>query len=331
MQININSSIKYNQYESTNKEDTKESSINFKSMIEEIGLAPMSIIPSDIDENSKVQPATQKEYHPFQMSPYEVAKREFYQKQSELPEEERYLMPLYFQDSQRENSHSSQLSREWHNHIKEATIKNRYEDAPEFEAFVNKWMTKGESREIAEARAKTYAEFGLLDYGKQRATTIYRGLPVEDIKQHGMWLIDNPPLKEALIKTLDSLDEEGCFTLYSETFLGGSKYQSEGLTFKEVLQRYGMELADIENMKASLDPNYNEPEFTFSGDITMKNDGTPESQRYNDSIFDTLINFFKKSIDSIDGLNKTFHEGKGRENAAKILIDNYKEFYLKSR
>ena len=70
----------------------------------------------------------------------------------------------------------------WHVQLVAATNGNKYEDAPEFEAFVKKWMDKGESEDIAISRAVTYAEAGLLDYGKQRVHQVGKDLPYGDIK-----------------------------------------------------------------------------------------------------------------------------------------------------
>jgi hypothetical protein len=116
------------------------------------------------------------------------------------------------------------LQYEWMTHMRNATNGNKYDDAPEFEAFVKKWMDKGESEEIAEFRAQMYAQAGLLDYGKQKARAIEHGLPTEDIKQHGMWLIDNPPLKQAMIDTFDNLEYRDAITLMENIFYGGVEH-----------------------------------------------------------------------------------------------------------
>ncbi len=70
---------------------------------------------------------------------------------------------------------------EWQTQMMKATNGNKYEDAPEFEAFIKKWMDKGESEEHALVRATTYARAGLLDYGKQKVWQIDEKLPYGDM------------------------------------------------------------------------------------------------------------------------------------------------------
>ena len=112
------------------------------------------------------------------------------------------------------------ISYEWQTQMMSATNGNKYEDAPEFEAFVNKWIAKGETEDEALSRAGAYAFAGLLDYGKQKALQIGGDifpygyvLPYGDIKQHGFHLINNEPLKNAVIQTLDSLNFEDASNL----------------------------------------------------------------------------------------------------------------------
>ena len=90
-----------------------------------------------------------------------------------------------------ENSQSyDPIGYEWITQLRTATNGNKYEDAPEFEAFVKKWMDKGESEDQALGRATLYARAGLLDYGKQKVWQIDEKLPYGDIKQHGFHLIN---------------------------------------------------------------------------------------------------------------------------------------------
>ena len=117
------------------------------------------------------------------------------------------------------------ISYEWQTQMMSATNGNKYEDAPEFEAFVNKWIAKGETEDEALSRAGAYAFAGLLDYGKQKALQIGGDifpygyvLPYGDIKQHGFHLINNEPLKNAVIQTLDSLNFEDASNLINSIF-----------------------------------------------------------------------------------------------------------------
>jgi hypothetical protein len=82
------------------------------------------------------------------------------------------------------------VSKEWFNQLRNATNENKYEDAPQFEAFVNKWIENGATETQALERAMFYSQAGLLDYGNQRAITIDK-LGFGDKKQHGMHLINN--------------------------------------------------------------------------------------------------------------------------------------------
>ncbi|MFA7091934.1 MAG: hypothetical protein WC149_08775, partial [Arcobacteraceae bacterium] len=78
------------------------------------------------------------------------------------------------------------------------TNENAYEDAPKFEAFVKEEMEKGQTETQAIGRAYLYAVSGLLDYGKQRVTSLICALPFEDQKNHGLHLFNNPLLTQAV-------------------------------------------------------------------------------------------------------------------------------------
>ncbi len=194
--------------------------------------------------------------------------------------------------------------REWLLQMREATNENKYEDAPEFEAFVKKWMDKGESERDAIYRAEEYANAGLLNYGKQKVIALSNyDLPYGDIKQHGMHLIDNPPLKKALLKTLDNLNLGHVRNIVRYLFSPyqiREDYSGESPNFQEMLDKFA----------AAIQKSKEEKNFTFTGDINLKHDF--KYKDYNNFIFDTLIEFFEKGIQSLD-----LHRKKTEEECQK--------------
>lgn len=223
------------------------------------------------------------------------------------------------------------ISYEWRMQLKIATNGNKYDDAPEFEAFIKKWMEKGETEEQALSRAGAYAFAGLLDYGKQKALQIGGDilpygyvLPYGDTKQHGFHLINNKPLKNAVIQTLDSLNFEDASTLINSIFDSYPK-NSTPTSFQELLNNFGVKLEDLRKKNSE---TAKDEKFTFTGDINLK-DGK-EFQEYNNFIFDTLIKFFKEKVNDLDYFvanrppeeNDDFHELKDSLNS---LIDNLKK------
>ena len=214
---------------------------------------------------------------------------------------------------------------EWTIQLRTATNGNKYEDAPEFEAFVKKWMDKGESEDRALGRATLYARAGLLDYGKERAISIGDNLPYGDIKQHGFHLINNEPLKNAVIKTLDSLNGGDAAELVSSIFDGYPENKGVPSSFQELLDNFGIKLEELKKLNPETAKN---DKFTFTGDVNLK-DGT-DSKEYNNFIFDTLIKFFKDRIEKLDYVienkppeeSRDFHELRDGLNS---LIDNLKK------
>ena len=214
---------------------------------------------------------------------------------------------------------------EWQTQMMKATNGNKYEDAPEFEAFVKKWMDKGESEDIAISRAVTYAEAGLLDYGKQRVHQVGKDLPYGDIKQHGFHLINNEPLKNAVMKTLDNLSVGDATDLVRSIFEGYPENKGVPSGFQELLDNFGIKLEELKKLNPETAKN---EKFTFTGDVNLK-DGT-DSKEYNNFIFDTLIKFFEDRIEKLDYYvaNKPpedspdYHEVRDGLNS---LIDNFKK------
>ncbi|QKF88803.1 hypothetical protein [Arcobacter cloacae] len=225
-----------------------------------------------------------------------------------------------------ENSQSyDPIGYEWITQLRTATNGNKYEDAPEFEAFIKKWMAKGESEDRALGRATLYARAGLLDYGKQRAHQIDEKLPYGDIKQHGFHLINNEPLKNAVMKTLDSLNYEDAYDLVRSIFDGYPENKGVPSSFQELLDNFGIKLEELKKLNPEEHKN---DKYSFTGDVNLK-DGT-DSKEYNNFIFDTLIKFFEDRIEKFDYYvaNKPpedtpdYHEVRDGLNS---LIDNFKK------
>lgn len=217
------------------------------------------------------------------------------------------------------------LSYEWRMQYKIATNGNKYDDAPEFEAFVKKWVAKGETEEQALGRAQAYAQAGLLDYGKEKVIQISDTLPYGDTKQHGFHLINNESLKNAILKTLDSLNGGDASDLLRSIFEGFPENKGVPSSFQELLQNFGVKLEDLKKLNPEEHKN---DKFTFTGDINLK-DGA-DSKEYNNFILDTLVKFFNDRIEKLNYVienrppeeSRDFHELKDGLNS---LIDNLKK------
>ena len=199
-----------------------------------------------------------------------------------------------------------------------ATYGNVYEDAKDFENFVAKWIEKGESEHDAIYRAAAYAAAGLLDYGKQKIVEI-PNLDYDDKKQHGFHQIDNPPLKKAMLETLDSLDQASVYLLVANMFSGDDNSSS----FKELLKEYGVKLEDLKQNQSEEERS----KFTFTGDISINDKMSLEYQNF---IFDTLIGFFKERVNSFvnnekNNLKYSKESIDNFKNACDTLIENFKK------
>lgn len=229
-------------------------------------------------------------------------------------------------ESYKNSESSNPIGYEWATQMMKATNGNKYEDAPEFEAFVKKWMDKGETEEQALSRAQNYAYAGLLDYGKQRAIQIGGDtLPYGDTKQHGFHLINNEPLKNAVIKTLDSLNYEDAGNLINSIFQNYPENANTPISFQELLKNFGVKLEDLKKLNPEEHKN---DEFTFTGDINLKNGA--DSKEYNNFIFDTLVKFFKDRIERFDDYVKNTPSGitnnlDALKDSTNSLIDNLKK------
>ena len=199
-----------------------------------------------------------------------------------------------------------------------ATYGNVYEDAKDFENFVAKWIEKGESEHDAIYRAAAYAAAGLLDYGKQKIVEI-PNLDYDDKKQHGFHQIDNPPLKKAMLETLDSLDQASVYLLVANMFSGDDNSSS----FKELLKEYGVKLEDLKQNQSEEERS----KFTFTGDISINDKMSLEYQNF---IFDTLIGFFKDRVNSFvnneeNNIKYSNESMDSFKNAYDSLIENFKK------
>ena len=199
-----------------------------------------------------------------------------------------------------------------------ATYGNVYEDAKDFENFVAKCIEKGESEHDAIYRAAAYAAAGLLDYGKQKIVEI-PNLDYDDKKQHGFHQIDNPPLKKAMLETLDSLDQASVYLLVANMFSGDDNSSS----FKELLKEYGVKLEDLKQNQSEEERS----KFTFTGDISINDKMSLEYQNF---IFDTLIGFFKDRVNSFvnneeNNIKYSNESMDSFKNAYDSLIENFKK------
>ncbi len=172
--------------------------------------------------------------------------------------------PVTFDRGYEESKSYDPFSAQWDAHLVGATNGNKYDNAPMVKEFIKKWMENGESEIVATERAIKYIDAGLLDYGEQKIARLYRGLPPKDIKQHGMWLIDNPPFKNAMLKTLDSLEYEDVNELVKYLFLGEGENDNSN-TFQDRLNEFGVELADLRKK----DPELYKEEPIFTGNIDL--------------------------------------------------------------
>jgi len=205
--------------------------------------------------------------------------------------------------------------REWDYQFTIQTEQNKYEDAPEFEAFVKKWMDKGLSEKDALSRASAYASLGLLDYGNQRAIMV-GSLSYEDKKEHGFHKIDNEALKQAVLETLDSLSLEEVNMLKFNAFEHGQSGTSlnfddePGLTFQDFLNNF----ASLHEKLAPLKDQYKD--FTFDGNIDLTEDMT---QIYKDFIVDNIKAYFEHRIQDLYNTEDENPDYESMEKQVKLI------------
>jgi hypothetical protein len=212
------------------------------------------------------------------------------------------------------------VSKEWFNQLRNATNENKYEDASEFEAFVNKWIENGATEIQALERAMFYSQAGLLDYGNQRAIIIDK-LGFGDKKQHGMHLIHNDALKNAMIETFDSLDNAGVGTLVERLFMPDSYLDSddsinENLMFQDLIDKFASEMKNTGELEKLNSDKY------FDGNINISNDMTQEEKNF---IYDSLLEYLNNHISKIEQIENKYNESwSSQKEAFALLIYNFK-------
>ena len=105
---------------------------------------------------------------------------------------------------------------------------------------------------------------------------------------------NNEPLKNAVLKTLDSLNGGDAADLVSSIFEGFPENKGVPSSFQELLDNFGIKLEELKKLNPETAKN---DKFTFTGDINLK-DGI-DSKEYNNFIFDTLIKFFEDRIEKL--------------------------------
>jgi|GEM_PF-3900230 len=218
---------------------------------------------------------------------------------------------------------------EWYYQQSIMTEENKYENAPEFEAFINKWIEKGETKDAAIERAKFYAELGLLDYGDQKVVML-ENLEYGDKKQHAMHLIDNQALKDAMIETLDSLDNEGVGTIAVQFLYRDAKLYFDSIEgkevnlFQELLNDFGIELEKDGGLFGLDSKKYAAYEgMEFTGDINITQQ---MSQLEKNFIYDALLEYFKYNINQIEKQEEQNNEeAPQKKSALNLLIKNFEE------
>lgn len=209
------------------------------------------------------------------------------------------------------------------------TEQNKYENAPEFEAFVNKWMNKGFSEDEALERAKLYAQARLLDYGNQRAMQI-EYLEYSDKKQHGLHLIQNEVLKKAILETFDSLDNNAVGILTYRLFMHDGELNpdaskdTESIVFQELINDFSSRLKEEGGLYALDDKKYSKyKNMQFDGNINITD---KMSQHDKNFIHDILAEYLKEHLNKISQIEKIHNEAwTEAKDAINLLINNFEK------
>jgi len=252
MEINTYTQNTTYQTQTTSKAKNNNSA-NFESFVDKIDTSnSVPKQPVVYDERAELARYPYYQMHPEAIQP-ELDRQYFLRTQAQLPWEEQFAYPnLQFVNYSPEAYMNDELLKqelpsyyEWKVALRSATNGNKYDGAPEFKAFVDKWMDKGLSEEEALDRAGTYLSAGLLNYGSQRAISL-PDMPLTDTKQHGLWLIDNPPLKKAILEVFDSLNTSDLNDLF-ESIFSDVELAGKGIptNFQELLTKYGVKLEDL--------------------------------------------------------------------------------------
>lgn len=207
---------------------------------------------------------------------------------------------------------------EWAFQLSIQTPENKYENAPEFEAFVKKWMIKGLTEQEALWRAQAYAQMGLLNYGNQRAIDI-GGLSFSDEQNHGLHLIDNPVLKETLLETVDKLNYDELWP-FLEIFTFDS--ENNHLILKDQfdlgIEKFFEQISSL-NKKAESTSNLNRL-LTISKEMYLM---------HTNSMFNNINSYFEDLITYFKSLEPTSDEEKAyfqtRVKLIETLKNNFKD------
>lgn len=232
--------------------------------------------------------------------------------------------PTFDKDLESANS----VSKEWFNQLRNATNENKYENAPQFEAFVNKWIENGATEIQALERAMFYSQAGLLDYGNQRAITIDK-LGFGDKKQHGTHLINNDALKNAMIETFDSLDNASVGTLVErlfmpDSYLDSNESSSEMLMFQDLIDKFASEQKNASGLASQNNEKYSKyKNMNFNGNINISNDMTQNEKSF---IYDSLLEYLNNHISKIEQIENKYNESlSSQKETINLLIDNFKK------
>lgn len=207
---------------------------------------------------------------------------------------------------------------EWTFQLSIQTPENKYENAPEFEAFVKKWMIKGLTEQEALLRAQAYAQMGLLNYGNQRAIDI-GGLSFSDEQNHGLHLIDNPVLKETLLETVDKLNYDELWP-FLEIFTFDSENNHLILEdqFDLGIEKFFEQISSL-NKKDESTSNLNRL-LTISKEMYLMH--TNSMFNNINSYFEDLITYFK-SLDPESDEEKAYFQT--RVKLIETLKNNFKD------
>lgn len=202
---------------------------------------------------------------------------------------------------------------------------SKYNNAPEFKAFIQKWMNKGDSEIIARERATFYAQAGLLEYGDLKLEDLEYGN-----KKHGLNLINNNVLKNAILETFDSLDNEGVGILVRRLFkhdveLNPDKNKDyESIAFQELIDEFASKLNKLGGLYNIDDKKYsNYKDLQFDGNINILEN---MSQLEKNFIYDTLVEYFKEHINKISLIEQIHNEPwTEAKDAFNVLISNFEK------
>jgi len=165
-----------------------------------------------------------------------------------------------------------------------------------------------------------YSQAGLLDYGNQKAIIIDK-LGFGDKKQHGMHLINNDALKNAMIETFDSLDNAGVGTLVERLFMPDSYLDSddsisENLMFQDLIDKFASDMKNTSELEKLNSDKY------FDGNINISNDMTQKEKNF---IYDSLLEYLNNHISKIEQIENKYNESwSSQKEAFALLIYNFK-------